>query len=97
MLIDHYKPKKISEIKKTDNKIAIVGKVVETKESSFILDDKTGKIEVVFEGEVTKGKLIRVFCSLIDDELRAEIVQDLSGLDLNLFKKTEELYKSTGV
>jgi len=95
MFVEHYKPRNVSEITKTDDKIVVVGKVVEVGENSFILDDDTGKVQVVFEGEVKKGKLLRVFCSLAEEQLKADIVQDLKGLDLNLFKEVKELY-STG-
>lgn len=97
MFVEHYKPKNISEISKSDNKIAVVGKVVEVGEGSFILDDDTGKMQVSFEGEVKKGRTLRAFCSLAEEQMKADIVQDLSGLDLNLFKKIKELYITSGV
>jgi len=88
-----YKPRKISEIdQKTDTNISLVGKVIEHGENSFILDDESGKAEIVFEGEVEKNKIVRVFCSLIENQLKADVVQNLDGMDLKLFKKVKELY-----
>jgi len=93
----HYRPKKIAKISKTDSHIALIGKVIETKENSFTLSDDTGKLEIETDQLVKKGKLIRVFCSIIDEKPQADIIQDLTGLDLNLYKKVEELYNKAGV
>jgi len=96
MFVEHYKPKNISEITKNDSKVAVVGKVVEVDENFFILDDDTGKVQVNFEGEIKKGKILRVFCSLADERLNADTVQELNDFDLNLFKKIKELYIKSG-
>lgn len=89
-----YKPKRISEIDpKTDTRISLIGRVLESGENSFILDDESGKAEITFEGEVEPNKIVRVFCSLTEDRLKADVVQNLEGIDLNLFKKVKELYK----
>jgi len=94
----HYKPKKISEINlKTDSRIAIIGKVTEQGENSFVLDDGSGKIEIISEEEVKLNKTVRVFCSLIENQLKADVVQSLNGFDLNLFNKIKELYNKAGV
>ncbi|MEK6909675.1 MAG: hypothetical protein AABW61_01200 [Candidatus Aenigmatarchaeota archaeon] len=93
----HYIPKQISEVKPTDSRVSLIGNVVNVGENSFILDDGTGKIEVISEMPVERNKLFRVFCSVIDEKLKADVVQDMEGLDLNLFKKVKELYNSSGV
>jgi hypothetical protein len=94
---EHYSPRKISSISKTDSKIALIGRVVETSENSFILEDETGRIEIFSEEGARQGELVRVFCSLLDGKLKADITQSLKGFDLNLFKKVEELYKKEGL
>jgi hypothetical protein len=94
---EHYSPRKISSISKTDLKIALIGKIAKVSENSFILEDETGKVEIFSEEEVREGEPVRVFCSLVDGKLKADIVQSLKGLDLNLFKKVEELYKREGL
>jgi hypothetical protein len=96
-MVEHYLPRKISSISKKDLKVVLIGKVVETSENSFILEDETGKAEIFSEEEVREGNLVRVFCSLLDGKLKADIVQSLKGLDLNLFKRVEELYKREGL
>ena len=96
-MAEHYQPRKISSISKTDSRVAIIGKVLEVLENSFILEDETGKIEISSEEAVRKGELVRVFCSLLDGKLKADVVQNLKGFDLNLFKKVEELYRKEGL
>ncbi|MEM5772640.1 MAG: hypothetical protein QXL86_00190 [Candidatus Aenigmatarchaeota archaeon] len=95
-MADHYSLRKISSISKTDSRVALIGKVSEALENSFILEDETGKVEIFSEQEVKEGEIVRVFCSLLDGKLKAEIVQSLKGFDLNLFKRVEELYKREG-
>lgn len=99
MLQRHYKPKKISNIEKNDRRVAIIGKVHSVSGNSFVLDDDTGKIEIFSEklDRVKKGATVRVFCTIEDDKLNANVVQTLEGLDLNLFKSVEELYNKAGV
>jgi len=88
-----YKPRKISEIdSEADSRISVTGRIIEQGENSFILDDESGKVEIVFEGEVKKDKIVRVFCSLMENRLKADVVQNLEGMDLKLFKKVKELY-----
>jgi hypothetical protein len=96
-MAEHYSPRKISSISKTDSKIALIGKIAETRENSFILEDDSGRAEIFCEEGARQGELVRVFCSVIDGRLKADIVQNLKGLDLNLFKKVEELYKREGL
>ena len=94
----YYRPRGISEInKKTDGKVAVVGKVVESRENSFVIEDGIAKVEIVFEGKVEKNKTVRVFCSITENQLKADVIQSLDGLDLNLFKRVKELYNRAGL
>lgn len=94
----HYKPRKISEINlKADSRVVVIGNVAELGENSFILDDGSAKAEIVFEGEVRKNKTVRVFCSIVENQLKADVVQSLEGLNLNLFKRVNELYNRVGL
>jgi len=65
------------------------------------LDDGSGKIKIFTDAtnvidNLNINQFIRIFGSIIpvenDIEIRADIVQDLSGLNIDLFKKTKELY-----
>lgn len=94
----HYKPKNISEVNlKADNRVAVIGRVVEMGENSFFLEDKTGKIEIVFDGMIENNQLVRAFCSITDEKLKADIVQDLKNFDVEMFFKVKELYNKSGV
>lgn len=96
-MLNHYVPRKISEISKTDNRVAVIGTVVDKKENSFLLRNGNAEVEIETDKQIEKNKLVRVFCSVTDGKLKADIVQSLNGLDLNLFKKVEELYSKAGV
>lgn len=93
----HYKPKHVSEVNLRDYRIALIGRVISVGKNSLILDDDSGKIEIFSDFDVQKNKLVRVFCSMVDEKLKADIIQDLEKLDLNLFKKVKELYNSSSV
>lgn len=93
---DHYLPKKISSVSKSDSKVSVVGTVSEVSENSFVLDDGTGKMEIISDQPVEKDETVRVFCSSVEGKLKADTIQSLKGFDLNLFKRIEELYRKEG-
>jgi len=98
MFVTHYVPKNISGINlKTDRNISIIGKIVDSGENVFTIEDGSGKVDVVFEGEAEKGKLVRVFCSVLEGQLKADAIQDLKGFDLKLFNRVKELYNKAGI
>ena len=94
--------RKISEIKIGDEYVRVVGLVVEKKEAEFVLDDGSGRITVFFEDPtmargVEVGSKVRVLGvpSKVAGahELRAEIVQNLAGLDLELYEEVRREVK----
>ena len=98
----HYKPRKISEIDfRNDSKVALIGRVVAVGEKTLMLEDEKGKTEVIFEKlgseEVKPEKFYRIFCSVVEKKLQADIVQTLNSFDSNLFNKVEELYRKSRV
>lgn len=93
----HYIPKSISQVDSKDFKVCLVGNVMATTGSSFILDDGTGKIEIMTDKQLPRNKIVRAFCSVNEEKLKADVVQDLEGIDSNLFKKINELYNTAGV
>jgi hypothetical protein len=46
---------------------------------------------------VKHDTMVRVFCTVAGDRLNLDAVQDLTGLDINLLKTTEELYSKAGI
>ena len=104
---DHYVKKKIEEINpETDLKVKILGFVVDKKEDTFVLDDGSKKIKVFMDNpimveKVNVNQLVRVFGSTLPTdegfEIKADVVQDLSNLNIDLYKKVEGLYNKMGV
>jgi hypothetical protein len=98
MFTYHYRPKKVSEINvKTDNRISILGKVTGLGENSFFVDDGSEKVEIISEAAIEPNTLVRVFCSVADQQLKADVVQSLNNFDLDLFNRVKELYNKAGV
>ena len=88
-------PRKVSEIEADqDIRVRILGRVEEVAPPGFIINDGT-RGEVVADPELTQslkvGDKIRVFCRVLPlemgFELRAELIQDFSVLDEELYKK----------
>ena len=92
-----YFPKKIKELKNTEEKVLLNGEILNSTENSFILSDDTGKVEIFSGRKFQKNITIRAFCSVVDGELKLDFLQDISNSDLNLFKKVEALYKKVGI
>jgi uncharacterized protein YdeI (BOF family) len=102
-----FSEKAVSEIEpEKDIRVRILGKVVDMTEDSFILDDGTGRVQVTTDPEIgmeyirvnDSAKVIgRVFASESGFELRAEAVQNASGVDVPLYKKLIELERNTGL
>lgn len=95
------KPKKINAIKpEEDIRVQIFGTVVDFSDSSVIIDDGEATAELAigektaFAGELRNGMLLRAFCRVIPIDynysLQAEILQDMSGIDIDLYKKLME-------
>ena len=91
-----YAPKKISDVKKADTRVSVTGSVVATGENVFEIEDASGKAEVSSEFAAKVGDLVRAFCTVADGKLKADAVQSLNGLDLNLYQKVQELYRKVG-
>lgn len=93
------RPRRIADINpEEDIRVRILGHVVARSENSITLDDKSGTCEIVLDEQtVPEAKMVRVFARVLplEDgyELRAEIVQDMSGMDMELYKK---VMKETG-
>jgi len=96
----NYVRKKISELnEKSDIRVAVTGKVIKSDEKKFILEDESGRVEINFDNAdcIAVDNFVRVFCTINNGMLKADAVQDISGLDMDLFMKIEELYRKAGV
>lgn len=91
--------KKIADIGQEDVRVRILGTVIHKDSGSLIIDDGTGRITATFDVEpkATLNQLVRVFGRVIPMEeglvIQGEIIQDMSGLDIELLKKVEEIEK----
>jgi len=83
----------------SDVRLRLIGTVIDIGPNSIVLDDGSGKIEVYFEEQpkVRQGQLVRVvtrILPLIDGfECKGEIMQNLEGFNLELYRKAKELMR----
>jgi hypothetical protein len=104
---NHYVKRKIPEINpEVDLKVKILGFVVDKKENTIMVDDGSGKVSIFVDeasllDSININQLIRVLGSTLPTEdgfeIKADAIQDLSNLNINLYKKVEELYNKVGV
>ena len=79
-------------------RVRVIGYVVDHQEPSFfILSDDTGRIAITFEQPPNLEAFIRVLGSVAISSdgqpmIRAEIIQDLKGIDIKLFKHAMKLF-----
>jgi RNase P/RNase MRP subunit p29 len=89
--------KKISEISPNDIRVRILGTVIDKKDNILVIDDGSGKIQVTFNEPVKfeTNHLVRVFGRVMPleegFEIQGELVQDMNNVDLELYRKVEEL------
>ncbi|MCX6815765.1 MAG: hypothetical protein NT120_02855 [Candidatus Aenigmarchaeota archaeon] len=90
-------PRKINEIvPEKDIRVRLLGRVIDKQNSMIVIDDGTATAEIITEnmGNVENNDIVRVFCRVLPletgYELRAEIVQDMKGMDMDLYRKIHE-------
>ncbi|NIO23306.1 MAG: replication protein RepA [Candidatus Aenigmarchaeota archaeon] len=92
--------RRVSEIGKGDVRVRLLGTVIDRKDNVIVIDDGTGKINVTFEEPVNfdANRLVRVFGRAIPMEegfeIQGEVIQDMKDLDLDLYRKVNELEKA---
>ena len=83
-----------------DIRVRILGTVLDVSESIILIDDGTAKTEVQFDTpeEVEKlrqGQTVRVIARVLPliegFALRGEAVQDMSGFDMQLYKRAHDI------
>jgi hypothetical protein len=92
--------KMIIDIKpETDVRVKLVGTVLDASENSLILDDGTGKVEIIFDEPVfvNNNQLIKVIARIIPMidgfECKGEVLQTLDNFDLNLYRKARDIIR----
>ncbi|MBS3054270.1 MAG: hypothetical protein J4431_01925 [Candidatus Aenigmarchaeota archaeon] len=85
--------KNISDINpEKDIRVRILGRVIDRGEGVIVVDDGFSKAEIVTDSDKgNAGDAVRVIARVLPlesgYELRAEIIQDMSKLDMELYKK----------
>jgi len=93
------KEKLVSEILPNDIRVRILGTVIDKSEGAIVLDDGSGRLEVVTEGQAPEmGKMVRVVTRILPMtggfEARAECVQDMTGFDVELYRRARDVAKN---
>ena len=93
-------PRKISDINpEKDIRVRLLGRVIDKSDNTIIIDDGSGKAEIIVENESDFERLnindvLRIFTRVLPletgYELRSEIIHDMNKLDLDLYKKIYE-------
>ncbi|MCX8179324.1 MAG: hypothetical protein N3E38_01125 [Candidatus Aenigmarchaeota archaeon] len=87
-----------------DLKIKVMGFVVDKSDVFIVVDDGKNKIKIFVEPEMMEKidihQFIAVYGTTIPTEdgfeIKADAIQDLTGLNLQFYKKMNELYKKWG-
>lgn len=91
--------KRISELNEDDVRVKVVGEVIEKDSSnnSIVIQDKDSKLRILLDermfNSVELKKLIRIIGIVAPPlegntvELKGEIIQDFSGLNLELYER----------
>ncbi len=85
----------ISDINpETDVRVRLVGRILGIDEHTIMLDDGSGTAEIIYEANevaAEPGDTVRLFCRVLpletSFELRLELIQDMSKLDLGMYRK----------
>ncbi len=87
----------IAGIQASDGRVRVTGRVIDKTERSAVLDDGTGSVAVTVPevpGWLEVGGMVRAFAKVMPAdsgvELDGEILQDMRGLDVELWKKVRE-------
>jgi hypothetical protein len=77
-----------------DIRVRILGRIIDKYDSMLVVDDGSGKADIIVEEGIENfnaNDIVRVFCRVLPlesgYELRAEIIQNMNGLDMDLYKK----------
>ena len=89
--------RKITDISpEKDIRVRILGKVIDKSDDVIVVDDGSGKADIItadLDVNINVNDTVQVFTRVLplEDgyELRAEIIQDMSKVDMDLYKKVE--------
>lgn len=82
-----------------DVRVRLTGTVIDISGNALVIDDGTGKTEIIFEDQpnTNTGQMVRVvtrILPLIDGfQCRGEALQNMQGFDTDLYKRVKEIVK----
>lgn len=91
--------RRISDVSMDDERVRVVGVVIDKRDTEFTLDDGTGRLTVVLDDPAVSagfevGSKARVFGTPLSvagvNELHADIAQRVDKLDLNLYSEVRQ-------
>ena len=93
------RPRRISDVRIGDERVRVVGLVVDKRDVEFTLDDGSGRLTVIFDDPAIAenfeiGLKVRVFGTPLSvagtNELHADIAQRVDKLDLSLYNQVRQ-------
>lgn len=97
--------KNIKEINpEKDGRVRILGTIVSKEQNSLIIDDGTGTVRAFTQTDTNQFKdkqLVRITGRIMQNadnfDIQAEIIQNMENLDVDLYNKTEKLWRRLNV
>lgn len=92
-------PTKIGDLP-AKGRVAVIGRVVDFTDNSMIVDDGTGSIIGIVNGEThresdpEKGSLIRAIGKMQDNQMLTEIIQNFTDFDTESYDKAAQAFRS---
>ena len=93
----HYIEKQINKLSVNDGMVCLAGIPIIVNDSLLIIDDGTANINVFLPDSFIEkqSKFIRAFGKVLEIDgklaLQADFIQDLTGIDIALYKKVKQL------
>ena len=84
-------PERLARTDEINNypRVAVIGAIVSCDEGVAVIADSAGQAEVVLsQGDVSLGDVVRVIGRVYGGTIEAEIVQNVTGLNIDLYNKS---------
>lgn len=85
-----YRETFINELKES-SKVSISGFIVQKNENSIVIDDNTGTLPVIIQTNLELNKFVRVFGYFSNNQLQADLIQDLSDVNKQLYNRVKSI------
>jgi hypothetical protein len=85
-----YKESFINQLR-DNSKVAVSGFIVDKKENNIVINDNTGNLPVIIETDLELNSFVRVFGNYFNNQLQADLIQDLSNVNKQLYQKVKSI------